>query len=182
MKTVFVSKLKPLLNALAEQMDVYVPRKVEGFYVFRKYDPSGEEVEFNNIRTCTPVKEFLFPLRELAAVFPEPTEPEQVKPFAVFGLKDCDMRSIAILDKVFREEEFKDPSYIARRENMFIVASDCFDPGESCFCNIMEGRPFSDSGFDLNVSQIRDGFVVEAGSDKGEEFISKHSQLFTEVP
>jgi sulfhydrogenase subunit beta (sulfur reductase) len=183
MRTVFVSKLKPLLNALAEQMDVYVPTKAEGFYVFNKYDPSGDgDIEFNNIRACTPVKEFLFPLRELAAVFPEPVQTEQAKPFAVFGLKDCDLRSIEILDKVFLEEEFKDPSYIARRENMFIVASDCFEPGESCFCNIMEGQPFAESGFDLNISQVRDGFIVEAGSDKGEQFLAKHLQPSSEVP
>jgi hypothetical protein len=97
-------------------------------------------VEFNNIRTCTPVKEFLFPLRELAAVFPEPFEPKEIKPFAVFGLKDCDLRSIEILDKVFTEEEFEDPFYVSRREKMFIISSDCFEPAESCFCNVLDGN------------------------------------------
>jgi ferredoxin len=183
MRAVFISKLKPFFDAVAEQMDLYVPSKAGEYYVFSKYDPAAETaVEFNNIRTCTPVKEFLFPLCELAAVFPAPAEPEQAKPFAVFGLKDCDLRSIEILDKVFGEEEFKDPFYLKRRENMFIISSDCFDPGESCFCNVLDGKPYADSGFDLNVSQVRDGFVIEAGSDKGEDFLEKHSQLFSDVP
>ena len=186
METVFLSELKPLLDAVAEQMDVYVPKKSGEFYVFSRYDPSGESayggVVFNNIRACTPVKEFLFPMRELAAVLPESVEAEQVTPFAVFGLKECDLRSIEILDKVFVEDEFKDPFYVARRENMFIIATDCFEPGQSCFCNIFDAKPFAQSGFDLNVSKVKGGFIVEAGSDKGKDFIEKHSELFKDAP
>ncbi len=182
MEAVFISKLKPLLDAVAEQMALYVPKKSGEYYVYSKYDPSANKsVEFNNIRTCTTVKEFIFAVCELAAVYPEPTGPEDIKPFAVFGLKDCDLRSIEILDKVFTEEEFQDVLYVKRRENMFIISSDCFDPSESCFCNIFDGRPYAQSGFDLNVSQVRAGFIIEAGSDKGKDFIEKHSQLFTEA-
>jgi sulfhydrogenase subunit beta (sulfur reductase) len=183
MEKFFISKLKPFLDAIAGQMDLYVQKKSGQHYVFNRYDPSAsKEVEFNNIRACTPVKEFLFPLRELAAVFPEPLEPEDIKSFAVFGLKDCDLRSIEVLDKVFLEDEFKDPFYVARREKMFIISSDCFEPGESCFCNVMDGRPYAERGFDLNVSQVKGGFIIEAGSQKGKDFIEKHRQLFTEVP
>jgi ferredoxin len=183
METVFISQLRPFLDAVAERMEVYVPKKSGDYYVFNRYDPSAEAVpEFNNIRACTPVKEFLFPLRELAAVFPKTVEPEDVKPFAVFGLKDCDLRSIEILDKVFAEEEFKDPFYVKGRENMFIISSDCFDPGESCICNVLDGRPYASGGFDLNVSQVRDGFVIEVGSEKGNDFVKSHSELFTDVP
>jgi sulfhydrogenase subunit beta (sulfur reductase) len=193
METVFISELKPFLDAIAEKIDLYVPKRTEKHYVFSRYDPSAETaVEFNNIRACTPVKEFLFPLRELAAVFPEPIEPEEIKPFAVFGLKECDLRSIEILDKVFTEEEFEDPFYIARRQKMFIISSDCFDPGESCFCNVIEGKAYPDRGFDLNVTlvsakasagagQVTDGFVIEVGSKKGGEFIDKHSELFAKA-
>ena len=183
MQTVFISELKPFLDAVAEDMDLYVPKNAGAHYVYNRYDPAAEApAEFNNIRTCMPIKEFLFPLREIAAVFPEPLEPKDVKPFAVFGLKDCDLRSIEILDKVFTEEEFEDPFYTARREKMFIISSDCSEPAESCFCTILDGRPFAQSGFDLNISQVEDGFIIEAGSQKGIDFIEKHSQLFTDVP
>ena len=183
MQTVFISELKPFLDAVAEDMDLYVPKKAGMHYVYNIYDPAAEaKAEFNNIRTCTPIKEFLFPLREIAAVFPEPMEPKDIKPFAVFGLKDCDLRSIEILDKVFTEEEFEDPFYTARREKMFIISSDCFEPAESCFCNVLDGRPFAQRGFDLNISQVKGGFIVEAGSQKGKDFIKNHPEIFTEVP
>ncbi|MHC4530930.1 MAG: hypothetical protein ACYSXD_05125 [Planctomycetota bacterium] len=51
MKTVFTSELKPLLDAAAGQMELYVPCKSGDYYVYSKYDPSSErEIEFNNIR------------------------------------------------------------------------------------------------------------------------------------
>ncbi|MFH1615636.1 MAG: 4Fe-4S dicluster domain-containing protein [Planctomycetota bacterium] len=182
MKTVFTDQLKLLLDALAGQMAVYVPKLVGEHYVYDKYDAQGKTVpEINNICCCVPVKEFLFPMRELAAVYPKAAEPKDVEPFAVFGLKDCDLKSVEILDKVFLEEPFKDPFYTAQRENMLIISSDC-SPAESCFCSIFSGKTFASDGFDLNVSKTKDGFIIETGSKKGEDFIEKHSALFTEVP
>jgi ferredoxin len=128
-----------------------------------------------------PVKEFLFPMRELAAVYPTPSEPKNIKPFAVFGLKYCDLRSLEILDRVFAEDEFEDLFYLTRRKEMFIISSDCFEPADSCFCNILGGKPFAQTGYDLNVSRVKDQYIIEAGSQKGEEFIEKHSNLFTET-
>ncbi len=185
MDTFFITQLKDLLDAVASEMDLYVPERTGQHYVYARYDPAAATpLELNNIRVCTPVKEFLFPLRELAAVFPgpEPVEPRQVKPFAVCGLKQCDLRSIEILDRVFLEEEFEDPFYVARRQQMLIISSDCFEPGRSCFCDVLGGRPFAESGFDLNVSQVKDGFIVEVGSDKGRQFVERHSRLFLDVP
>jgi len=182
MEILFTSKLEPLLDAIAKKMDLYVPKKAGEHYVFKQYDPASDSgVEFNNIRACTPVKEFLFPLLELAAILSEPTKPGEIHPFAVFGLKDCDLRSLECLDKVFLEKDFEDQLYIARREKMFIISSDCFDPGESCFCNVLDGKPYADTGFDLNVTQVPDGYVIEIGSQKGKEFIDKNSELFTKA-
>ena len=181
METVFISKLKPFLDAVAEDMELYVPKKSGDFYVYSSYD-GDKEAEFNSIRSCMPVKEFLFALRELAATYPESFEPEEVKAFAVFGLKDCDLRSIEILDKVFAEEEFEDPFYKARREKMFIISSDCTEAGESCFCALFDGKGYSRGGFDLNVSKVSSGFIIEAGSQKGTELLEKNNQLFSDVP
>jgi sulfhydrogenase subunit beta (sulfur reductase) len=183
METAFISRLKPLLDALAETMDVYLPVQVGAHYVCRKHDPgTATEPSWNEIRMCAPVKELLFPLRELAAVFPEPVPAEEVKPFAVLGLKACDLRSLEILDKVFLEKDFEDPFYAARRQMMFVVSSDCSAAGPSCFCNLLGGKPYAESGFDLNIARVSDGFIVEGGSAKGKSFLFAHAALFGEVP
>ena len=183
MERAFIGRLKPFVDAVAEKMDVYTPRKVGGHYVCERYEAAQDGApEFNEIRVCTPVKEFLFPLRELAAAFPEAVEPKSVPPFAVFGLKACDLRSMEILDKVFMEKDFEDPSYIARRQAMFVISSDCSEPAESCFCNILGGKPYAEAGFDLNVSAVADGFLIQAGSPKGKSFLSTYASLFGDVP
>lgn len=183
MERVFISKLRPFLDAVAETMDLYVPRRVDGHYVCERHEagPDADPV-FNEVRICTPVKEFLFPLRELAATFPEPVEPRDIKPFAVFGLKACDLRALEILDRVFMEDEFQDSYYIARREKMFVISSDCSEPRESCFCDVLGGRPYAEDGFDLNVSPVVDGFIIQAGSSEGRSFLFAHSELFGDVP
>jgi ferredoxin len=178
MELVFIENLKPFFDSIAADRELYVPRKVSSHYVFRLYTPSDEKPMLNEIRVCTPVKEFLFPIRELAAVFPYEYETKEAKPFAVFGLKDCDLRSIEILDKVFREDEFKDPFYINRREKMFIISSDCTEPAQSCFCCLLGGKTWPDKGFDLNVSPVEGGFLIEAGSDKGKDFLERSKSIF----
>jgi len=182
MDTVFISKLKFLFDPLEREMPLYVPRKEGSYYSFVRYIPSGN-AEYNQLRLCTSAKEFLFPLREIAAVFPGESETEtEIKPFAVFGLKDCDLRAIAILDKVFADEEFRDPSYVQRREKMFIISSDCIEPAESCCCSLFGGQAYPQGNYDLNVSKITDGFIVQAGSDKGRAFLRANEGLFAEVP
>jgi len=113
METVFTSRLDSFLDAVAEEFQLYLPTKKGDHYTYDVYDRSGKvAAEFNNIRACTPAKEFLFPVRELAATYPSKLKPEDIKPFAVLGLKECDLRSIEILDKVFAEEDFEDSFYL----------------------------------------------------------------------
>jgi len=183
MEAMYTSQLRPLLDAVAQEMELYVPHKSGEHYVYTKYAAGGPgDAEFNDIRACMSAKDFLFPVREVAASFPDTVEPEKLKPFAVFGLKQCDLRSIEILDKVFKEDEFVDPFYVARRKQMFIISSDCTEPGRNCFCSVFGGKGHAEAGYDLNVSKIKDGYIIEAGSEKGRAFLEKNRELFGNVP
>ncbi len=178
----FIGKLRPFLDSVAESRVLYVPKKAGDRYTFTAYDPSGAVApQVNNIRAFTTVKDFLFPLRERVAASPRQGEADRVKPFAVFGFKDCDLRSMAVLDQVFLEEDFRDPFYERRRRNMFVIASDCFDPATSCCCTLFGGEPYARSGFDLNLAQTREGFIVEIGSDEGARFVEDNGVLFVQA-
>jgi len=179
----FTSRLGGLLAAVAEEMDAYVPVTKGDCPVFGRFDASKtDQVDFNSIRMCEPAKEFLFPMRELAAVFPDGAVEQTEKPFAVFGLKSCDLKAIDILDRVFNETDFQDPFYIARKDRMFIISSDCMHIGSSCCCSLFGGKVYPESGFDLNVSKIEDGFLVEIGSEKGRQFVERHANIFSDAP
>ena len=64
--------------------------------------------------------------------------------------------------------------YAARREDAFIVAVNCFEPGGTCFCVSMGTGPKAEAGYDLALTEILDGahrLLVEVGSERGAELL-----------
>jgi len=94
---------------------------------------------------------------------------------AFIGVRACELHAIAIQDKVFLDGSFVDPLYKARREGALIVAVNCGQAGNTCFCASMDAGPKAESGFDLALTEILEGaehyFVVEAGTPLGTEIL-----------
>ena len=95
---------------------------------------------------------------------------------ALFGVRSCELHAIAIQDRVFLEGRFVDRDYEARREDAFVVAVNCFEPGGTCFCVSMGTGPKVEAGYDLVLTEILDGehrLLVEAGSERGAELLAE---------
>lgn len=96
---------------------------------------------------------------------------EKFPDYAFLGIRPCEIKAIEVLDEVFIQGEFSDPAYSARRRNNFILAVNCTRPGGTCFCSSMGTGPRAKSGFDLAVTELREGgnhfFLMESGSEKG---------------
>ena len=94
---------------------------------------------------------------------------------AFIGVRACELRAIAIQDRVLLGGEYVDPNYRARREGAFIVAVNCGKAGGTCFCVSMNAGPKVSQGFDLALTELTGGgepaFLVEAGSKSGRETI-----------
>ncbi len=180
------SDFREMLTALPA--DVYVPRRSLNDL---RYSIAGthpeEEILCGGTRPLDPLKTFFFEPRTQVAVYPSPPS-EQMRlpsvsgrPRVIGGVKRCDLQSLAILDRVFLEGEFLDPFYKAARENTIIVTTDCCQPTPSCSCTLMGLDPFCESGFDLNVSEVTDGLILEIGSPRGGGLIQPYRQRFPEV-
>ncbi len=124
-------------------------------------------------------KPFLLPPNYKVAEYPDEEwlDIEDSKQKTVLlGLKGCDVIGLSLLDKVFLEDpEFVDPFYKRNRESLIIISSDCNRVGESCFCSLLGNTPYATSGFDLNISEVSDGYLVELGSEKGEDILRELS-------
>lgn len=106
-------------------------------------------------------------------------EPQVVyEKIAVFGVRACDLRAIETQDRVFMDNTYKDTRYIKRRENQFIIAMNCTHSHSNCFCVSLGDTPHAQSGFDLAMTEIDNGFIVEIGSDKGQQ-IFNHLNITT---
>ncbi len=91
----------------------------------------------------------------------------EAKPLVVVGARACELRAQAYIDKVMLGGEFEDPAYRQRREATTVVTCDCVDCAETCFCTLVGGKPFAEDGFDVNMTALPDGVLVEAATDKG---------------
>ncbi|KKK81063.1 hypothetical protein LCGC14_2817240, partial [marine sediment metagenome] len=87
------------------------------------------------------------------------------------GLRACELRAQAYLDQVMLGGDFDDPIYQARRAAMTLVSCDCVDCAETCFCTLVGGRPFATDGFDVNLTPVDDGFMVEVATDGGQAWL-----------
>jgi ferredoxin len=99
-------------------------------------------------------------------------EPDPTK-FAFLGVRACELAAIAIQDRVFTGGPYVDPVYAKRRQNAFIVAVNCTEAAPTCFCSSMNAGPRCTSGFDLSLTELGDGFVVESGSDAGANLLAR---------
>ena len=149
-----------------------------------KASPTGA-----SLRCLPPVesaKSFLFPAKERVAVYPgTSSEPEigisDDQPHILLGLRACDLLAIEILDRVLREGDFEDPFYAERRDHTILISTDCERPAETCFCNLVGGKPWPDGAFDLSFTPIRDGYVVAIGSQVGKELVLERAHSFKEA-
>ncbi len=145
--------------------------------------PTGTDEVFGFSSPSTSWKRYLYPERTLLirarrdngtveVVQPQPDAPA----VAFFGIRSCDLVALGILDRVFLDREATDPTYAARRSDVFIVAAACNRPGKTCFCASMDTGPTPRSGFDLSVRELhgdgRHEFLVEAGSERGTELLA----------
>jgi sulfhydrogenase subunit beta (sulfur reductase) len=190
MNTYFLSgsKLKDLIDILLGYGRVFASRETE---IDANRNPqkriSIEELNKDvlldyrvpGFRAFDNFKSFVLPLRAKVADYPGEnwTDIKKTKEKKIlFGLKTCDLISFSILDKVFLEDpEFIDPFYKNKRESLILVSSDCTYSRSSCFCNLLGYTPYPKEGFDINISEIKGGYLIESGSDTGSKILQKLS-------
>ena len=129
-----------LLAAIAQKGDLYLPVKTAGKTNFAAYTEDAE-VDLNTLKTVRSGKDIFFPQSEnlyscdrtdgkLSITAAE----LENKDFVVFGMQACDVRGLAVLDKVFLSDPV-DSYYAARRSHGTIVSLACSKPDTSCFCH-----------------------------------------------
>ena len=97
--------------------------------------------------------------------------PEE-KPVAIIGARACDLAAMRIQDKVFIEGEKIDIRYKQRREDLFVIAVNCIYASQNCFCVSAGTGPEVKHSFDVLMTEIKDGFVVKIGSERGKNILT----------
>ena len=128
-------------------------------------------------------KRFFFPprrqnwaLRLENGVFRPVAGEETVPRYAIIGARACELAAMAVQDRVFGGQPYRDDSYLARRAAAFVVAVHCGQAADTCFCDAMGTGPRCEQGFDLALTELVDEeghrFLLEAGSPGGANLLS----------
>lgn len=174
------------LEKLSTEVNVFGPIQAGKNLYYQKLEPDLlNSIVYDGVRTAQPLKSFFFKARQKVATYLPSAlpsfHPEDERKTIIIGAKSCDLQSLEILDKIFREGDFVDPFYKQSRENVTIISSDCTSPNDSCFCTSMEINPYPETGFDLNLGKVENGFVIDVGTEKGKSLIDENSSLFEEA-
>ncbi|MCX8164754.1 MAG: 4Fe-4S dicluster domain-containing protein [Aquificaceae bacterium] len=88
--------------------------------------------------------------------------------FCFFDVRACDLFALEVLDRVFVHKNPHPDSYYRKlREGAFVVAVNCAYATSTCFCTTMGTGPEVKEGYDLLITELREGFLLEAGSERG---------------
>jgi len=102
----------------------------------------------------------------------------QVPRLAFLGLRPCDLAALRALDRALGAESSAprckvEDHYAEARREALVVAVNCTRPARTCFCASMGTGPQATGGFDLCLTELRSGFVVNAGSQAGRDILAQ---------
>ena len=158
------------LSGIKDLPKGYISQQDAGSY---RLAYSGHRRYFDVTPGAQSWKQFFFPsFSELASFTRDEHGRWQVEesetdltPLALFGVFPCDLAAIQVQDRIFLREEWKDPIYWSRRQSAFILSVNCLHPCGTGFCASMGTGPKTNPGFDLNLTELEDVFLVEVGSE-----------------
>ncbi len=119
----------------------------------------------------------LFSAKKNGKSFELTQENDGEKKHAFIGVRPCELSAILIQDRVFSSGEYHDDNYLALRRNAFIVAVNCSQAGDNCFCVSMKTGPAAKDGYDIALTEVVDGdnhyYVAASGTEKGREILTE---------
>ena len=173
--------LVPLLEQINKRMEVIAPIEVEGTPVFSSWKGQTLALKENPL---LPPQEFFLPQRDVLFKYVQDcgrytfTETDP-KPRLIFGVRPCDLKALAVLDKLFGAEP-PDRPYFEKRRSTALVGLNCVNPQENCFCSSLGAGPQCQDLFDLQLTDIGEGFLAESGSPAGILILKEYPQFFLE--
>ncbi len=179
----YISKdsFNTLLQSMSKEFDIFIPYYSNGLQHYKKYENNNDINSYkpDGYRTFEPLKGFYFRSREIVAEdFSDSIPIENKRPLCIVGAKACDLKGFFVQDYVFMNHDYTDPSYKTNRENNIIISSDCTESLDTCFCTAFGENPYPTKNYDLNLSPVEDGYIIEIGSTKGKNIVSSNNNLF----
>jgi len=173
MKTLAKKDINKALGIWAQKHALLAPTKMDnGDCIFSAYDEKAFTLDYK--KPPLSPKSVFFPHTEVIFDVANNQYKETVtaKKSLIFGLRACDMMGICQASS-FMTRDKEDIYYRAKHNTAATIVMAC--PGaqnETCFCTTTLSGPVAKEGFDLQLYDTGDSFLVEVGSPRGEELLA----------
>ncbi|GHV50044.1 4Fe-4S ferredoxin [Synergistales bacterium] len=178
-----INKTGELFAELSAARALYLPVEGGGQTTFSRYTPEAD-VRLDVLNTARSVKDFFLPQTEDIVAFKRAGKKISIiedrasdEPFAVFGVRACDARSLDVMDRVFLSDPV-DTFYKGRRENGVVISLACSEPAETCFCGVF-GIDSAEPQGDVVASIVGDTLCWEAKTPAGEKLTETVKDVFS---
>jgi ferredoxin len=173
MKTLAKKDLIEAMTIWAQKHDVLCPTQTDsGDCIFDTFREKTFTLDYK--KPPLSPKAVFFPHSEITFKVENNEYREVVssKNTLLFGIRSCDMMGI-LQATSFMSRDQKDVYYSARRNAAMTIVMACSGPqNETCFCTTTRSGPFAQRGFDLQLYDMGDTFLIETGTPGGEALLS----------
>lgn len=168
------------VDALLPNYRVAGPVAHDGCYAFESIR-QPDKLCLDYPTTILPPKKFLLPIKETIfqaslttdrAINPKVYPPESDPPTVIFGVHNCDIHAIQLLDRVFSGGN-SDPNYTKRRAQTVIFGIECLRPcDEHSFCKSMDTLS-ADDGYDVHMLDLGEVYALDIATDVGAKILER---------
>jgi sulfhydrogenase subunit beta (sulfur reductase) len=129
-------------------------------------------------------KEFFFPCQEELFRFKQTGDgdlefipPAEAKETMFLGIRSCDLNGVRYLEQFYRRQ-FNDITVTKKIERTIFVSVGCTEPEEHCFCVCCDGGPFLADGYDVQLTDLNDRWMVEIATPRAEKLLQPYVGFF----
>ncbi len=170
------TNISAFLSAIASKIRLYLP--ADGNDGKARFVEYSEGITYSKaLNTVRSAKDFFFPHTENLMAFKREGKRIEVidtrnecEDFVIFGMRECDVKSLEVLDRVFLSEPV-DTYYASRREHGIIISVACNYPLETCFCGTFGIDASSPTG-DIACYIYGDDLYFESKTEKGASLLA----------
>ncbi|MGV8073097.1 MAG: 4Fe-4S dicluster domain-containing protein [Syntrophobacteraceae bacterium] len=173
MKTFFLKEndFESFVSSMLKATPVIGPAAKKTKFVFAELK-TAKDLRLDYDVTILPAKKAFFPQHQTLLRFEGNKMESAIDPVdqVLFGVHFYEVKAIDMLDELFKEGH-EDRNYLARREHTTIVASNIQRVSPRAFFSSV-GKDVAPKGHDAFLTKVAGGYVLEAGTPKGEKIAS----------
>jgi len=173
----------PWLEKLLEAGEVVAPVRGPGGDVVFSAVTSPDQVLWDFGNPLPPPKQFVLPQTDPLVKIQRTGQGYQVEPIyddqprALFNLRSCDVKGIVFLTRMHQTEP-ADASFLRRARHLTLISLACNHPCPLGFCVCTDSGPFLTDGYDVQLPDLGEDYLVEVGTDRGQAVIAHVPNLF----